>query len=198
MRRSTIVLLALFATLGLLFWYTQQPGNAVKQALATSTTTAQQSLSNLIGPDQGPVSQISVQRANSKTVTLKQAGGIWLVIADHEAPANQDSAVTTAMTAMSLRIITTLEKTDNLAGMGLDKPAYTVSLTLLDGSAYTFKIGAATVTDSGYYVQANDGSIVVIDKQAIETLTNLSTQPPFLETATPPPGLITVTPTTKP
>lgn len=198
MRRSTIVLLILFVAMGLLVWYTQQPENIVKQALATNTTTASQATSYLIKPDQVPASLISVQNTHGKTVTLKQTGGIWLVTADHEAPANQDSAATTAMAVTSLRVITTLEKTANLEGMGLDNPAYTVALTLRDGSMYTFKVGATTITDSGYYVQANDGSIVVIDKDAIETLISLNVKPPFMETATPAPGPTDVTPTPKP
>jgi hypothetical protein len=214
MRRSTIVLLALFAVIGLLYWYMQRPGNAIKQALATSTTTAPESPSGLIRPDQGPVSSITIQQADGKKVTLKHAGGIWLIATDHEAPANQDSSETIAQDVTSLRIISKLEKAPDFASIGLSNPAYTVSLVLQDGSPYIFKIGAATVTNSGYYVQANDSSIVVIDKNAIETLTALIIEPPFLQTATPSPAPATdtstptvapettstpdVTPTTKP
>jgi hypothetical protein len=194
MRRSTVVLLALFAVIGLLYWYMQRPGNAIKQALATSTTTAPEVLSNLIRPDQGSVNSISIQQADGKKVTLKHAGGIWLIATDHEAPANQDSSETIAQDVISLRMVTKLEKAPDLASIGLNNPAYTVSLILQDGSPYTFKIGAATVTNSGYYVQANDGSIVVIDKNAIETLTALITEPPLLQTATPSPAPATDTP----
>ena len=194
MRRSTIVLVILFAALGLLYWYMQKPGNVIKQALATSTTTAPQSLPDLIRPDQGPVSQISIQRADGKTVALKKAGGIWLVTTDHEAPANQDQAGSIAQSVMSLRRVANLEKTPDLASIGLNNPAYTVSLTLNDGSLYTFKVGNATVTGSGYYVRTNDGSVAVVDKNAIDTLINLIVEPPFLQTATPSPAPATETP----
>jgi hypothetical protein len=194
MRRSTVVLVFLFAALGLLYWYMQKPGNVIKQALATSTTTSPQSLPDLIRPDQGPVSQISVQRADGKIVTLKKAGGIWLVATDHEAPANQDTSETIALNALSWRTIAKLEKTLDLASIGLSSPAYTVSLVLLDGSPYTFKVGNATVTGSGYYVQANDGSIVVVDKYAIDALANMIVEPPFLVTTTPLPNPATETP----
>jgi hypothetical protein len=193
MRRSTIVLVVLFAALGLLYWYMQKPGNVIKQALATSTTTAQPP-SDLIKPEQGPVSQISVQRADGKTVTLKKAGGIWLVSADYEAPANQETSEMIAQSVLSLRTVTKLEKAPDLASIGLNNPAYTVSLILGDGSPYTFKIGAATVTGSGYYVEAMDGSVVVIDKYAIEQLTALAAEPPFLQTATPSPAPAIETP----
>jgi hypothetical protein len=214
MRRSTFVLVVLFAAIGLLYWYMQKPGNAIKQALATSTTAAPVSPSKLISPDQGPISHISIQRADGKTVTLKQAGGIWLVTTDYEAPANQELSQAIAQEILSLRMDTKLEKAPELASIGLNNPAYTVSLLLQDGSPYTLKIGAATVTDSGYYVQANDGSIGVIDKYALDMLTALIVEPPFLQTATPSPAPATdipvptfapettstpdVTPTTKP
>lgn len=194
MRRSTIVLVVLFAAFGLLYWYMQKPGNVIKQALTTSTPTAPQPLSDLIKPEQGQVSQISVQSADGKTVTLKKSGGIWLIATDHEAPANQDSAEMIAQSISSLRMVATLEKAPDLAAIGLSSPVYTVSLVLSDGSPYIFKIGAATVTGSGYYVQANDGSLVVIDKNAIDTLTSLIVDPPFLQTATPSPAPATETP----
>ena len=195
MRRATIVLLALFVALGLFYWYMQKPGNAIKQALATSTATTSTSLPNLIRTDQGPVSSISIQQANGKTTTLKHTGGIWLVTTDHEAPANQDTAASIAQDVLSLQTVAKLKKAPDLTSIGLNNPAYIVSLILLDGSPYTFKIGAATVTSSGYYVQANDGSVVVIDKNAIDTLTALVVEPPFLQTVTPSPAPATNTPT---
>jgi hypothetical protein len=194
MRRSTIVLVILFAAVGLLYWYMQKPGNVIKQALATSTATASPSLPDLISPDKGPVSQISVQSANGKTITLKKAGGVWLVTTDREATANQDSSEMIAQGVLSLHTIAKLEKAPDLTSIGLRNPAYTVSLVLLDGSPYTFKVGNPTVTGSGYYVQANDGSLVVVDKNSIDTLTNLIVQPPFLETSTPSPAPATETP----
>lgn len=195
MRRSTIVLVVLFAVLALVYWYTQQPDNAVNKALATSTST-QQALPDLIRPDQGPVSQIKVQNADGKTVTLRKSGGIWLIATDHEAPANQETAETTAQGMMYLRSVAKLDKAPDLETIGLKKPAYTVSLVLLDGSPYTFKVGNPTVTQSGYYTQTSDGSIVVVDKSAIDSLINLITEPPFLQTSTPEPAPVSETPAT--
>jgi hypothetical protein len=194
MRRSTLVLLVLLAALGLLYWYLQRPGNVIKQALATSTATAPPVLPNLVKPDQGPVSQIAVQDADGKTVVLRQAGGIWLVTAGEEAPANQEFAESVAQSVLALRVVTRLENSSDLAGMGLTPPAYTVSLVLADGSPYTFKVGAPTATQSGYYVQAGDGSLVVIDKYALDTLATLVIEPPFLQTTTPSPAPATETP----
>jgi hypothetical protein len=202
MRRSTVVLVVLFAALGLLYWYMQKPGNVIKQALATSTPTAPALSADLLSPNQGPISKISIQDATGKAVSLQKAGGIWLVTAGHEAPANQDFSEAIARQILSLRMDTKLEKAPDLASIGLDNPDYTVSLILQDGSPYTFKIGATTVTDSGYYVQANDGSIGVIGKDTIDMLINLIAEPPFLPTITPAVPEITVTPvvtpTTKP
>lgn len=193
MRRSTIVLLVLFVALGLLYWYTQQSGNVVTHALATSTST-EQALSDLIRPDQGPVSQITVQSADGKTVTLKRSGENWLVVTDHETPANPETAETVAQSMLYLRPVAKLDKALDPATIGLSKPAYTVSLVLLDGSPFTFKVGIATVTGSGYYAQTNDGNVVVLDKNTIDGLIKLVAEPPFLQTDTPEPASVSETP----
>jgi len=183
MRRSTIILLILLTALGVLYWYMQKPGNAIQQAFATRTTTAPVMLTSLIGPDQGPVSRISIQSAAGQPVILENNNGLWQVTADRQGPANPDLAAEAAKTVMSLRLVTKLEKAPDPAGTGLDHPAYTVSLILLDGSPYTFKVGKLTVTESGYYILANDGSVVVVDKGKIDALTSLASKPPFLGTA---------------
>jgi hypothetical protein len=195
MRRSTILLIVLFAALALVYWYAQQPDNAVKKALATSTST-EQALPDLLRPDQGPVSQVTVQSADGKTVTLKKSSDQWMVVTDHEAQANQETAEMTAQGMLYLRMVARLDKAPELAAIGLDKPAYTVSLVLLDGSPYTFKVGKPTVTQSGYYTQTSDGKVVVVDKSAIDSLINLVNEPPFLQTATPEPAPVSETPAT--
>jgi hypothetical protein len=179
MRRSTLILIGCALALGLLTWYMQKPGNVIQQALATPTTKAPMPL-NLLGPQQGPVSRIKVENAAGKQVTLENAGGSWLVTTDHQGPANPDLAENAARTVMSLRLVSQFETAPDPTGSGLDKPAYTISLTLLDGSPYTFQVGSQTVTGSGYYVQTNLGKVVIIEKDKIETLVQMVDAPPFL------------------
>lgn len=194
MRRSTAVLLILFAAFGALYWYMQKPDNAVVKALATSTSSAPLVTDNLVSPEQGPVSKIAVQSADGKKVILENKNGSWLVTADKQGPANPDQADQAGAAAMALRVVTKLAQAPDPAGTGLDHPTFTVLLTLQDGSLNTFQVGKPTVTQSGYYVQTNDGSVVIIDKNQLETLTNLVAEPPFL-ISTPTPG---ITPTAKP
>jgi hypothetical protein len=187
MRRSPIILLILLVALGTLYWYLQQPGNTLQQALATSTPTAPAPLPDLIGADQGPVSRISLQSAEGKRVVIEKANGFWQVTADRQGPADPNLAEDAARTVLSLRLVARLEQAPDPAGTGLAQPAYTVALSLKNGVTNTFQIGKPTVTGSGYYVQANDGSVVIVDKDSLDILLHYLNQPPFPETATPTP-----------
>lgn len=184
MRRSTLILLAAALGLGLLYWYLQKPGNVVQQALATPTTLAALPF-NLIGPEQGPASRIQIESAAGKQVLLENISGVWLVTTDYSGPADPEKAETASRTVMSLRLVGQLETAPDPVGSGLVEPAYTVTLTLLDGSPYTFLVGKETVTGSGYYVQTPAGQVVILDKAKIETLVGLVEAPPFVEAPTP-------------
>ena len=181
MRRSTLILIGCALALGLLTWYMQKPGNVIQQALATPTTKAPLPF-NLLGPEQGPVSRIKIESASGKQVTLENAGGTWLVTTDHQGPADPDLAENASRTVMALRLVSQFETAPDPAGSGLAQPAYTVRLTLQDGSPYTFQVGNETVTGSGYYVQPNQGKVVILEKDNIETLIKMVDAPPFLAT----------------
>lgn len=188
MRRSTVILLILFLLLGGLVWYMQQPGNPIKRALATSTTVASAPLDSLVNVEKGPVSRISVQSAEGKSVSLDKVNGQWNVTAGNKGLANPDQAEAAASQAVSIRLITKLAEIPDTAGSGLNNPSFTISFTLGDGTPFTFKVGKETVTGSGYYVQTPDGSVVVANKNSIDALTALLSNPPFLQTSTPTPG----------
>jgi len=175
----TLIILALFA------WYMQTPGNPIKKALATSTTVAADSYGSLINPIKGPVSRISIQDAAGKTVAIDKSSGTWMIKTATQAAADQDQAEAAAGQIVYLRIVTALEQAPDPVGTGLNTPAYSVESVLADGSPYNFKIGKTTVTSSGYYVQAMDGKVFVINKSDLDSVLKIFTNPPFLKTPTP-------------
>lgn len=194
MRRSTVILLIIFLLLGSLVWFMQQPGNPLKMALATSTTIASVSMDTLISPDKGPISLILIQDAAGKTVSIDKTSGQWIVKTDHAEPADQSMAESAAGQALNLPIIKKLDTAPDPAGTGLDKPVYTISLTLADGSLFTFKIGKATATGSGYYAAATDSMVYILSKSEVDTLTHNIIEPPFPKAAIPTPASETETP----
>jgi hypothetical protein len=70
--------------------------------------------------------------------------------------------------------------------IGLENPEYVLTLEFTGGGERTVDIGVITPTESGYYVQDADRTIVV-SRSAIDSLLGLLTNPPYLETLTPAP-----------
>ena len=96
----------------------------------------------------------------------------------------------------ALRIVTTLDNSLNLAGAGLDSPAYTIELTFSSGLKHVIQVGSLTPTSSGYYVRFDAESLYVVSQSGIDALLNLLTAPPFPATSTPAPTIEqTATPT---
>jgi hypothetical protein len=195
MRRSTVVMLVLLVIVAGLYWYSQQPGNAVTRVLNPGPTATTSYLGFLVSPEQGPVSHISIERADGKSVVLDNSTGSWMVVAvDGSYPADPASAEGAISQVQSLRIVAKLDSAPDAAATGLDKPAYTFTFTLVDGSTMILKVGKSTVTQSGYYIGRQDGSVVIVGTYSIDPLTELVDAPPYLHTPTPSPVPPTETP----
>jgi hypothetical protein len=185
MRRSTALLLVIFVLLGALVWVMQQPGNPVSIALAISTTVPSVASELLISPNQGPLSSITIQDFSGQTLTIKKIAGQWIINANQQGPADQGEAESAAGHVLNLRIVKKLETTPGPAGTGLDKPSFMVSIILADGSPFNFDIGKQTVTGSGYYVKTSVGTVFILSKSEVDSLTSYLSTPPLLNPATP-------------
>jgi hypothetical protein len=186
MRRSTIFLLVIFILLAILVWYTQTSGNIITNALATSTNVASESNGSLIDSAKGPVHQLSIQDSSGKTVTIDKTSTGWNVLNDGiVASADPNLAESAGAQILSIQIIKKLETAPDALGTGLNKPDYTVSVTLADQTVYKFQIGKAVATGVGYYAESLDGKIYILNKSEIDTILKIFTQPPFLQTLTP-------------
>ena len=186
MRRSTVILLIIFLLLGGLVWMTQQPGNPIKNALATSTPTSFLSTDVLINPDKSRINSISIQDVTGKSITIKKTGDQWVVNNGIDQPADQSQAESEAGQALNLKIIKKFDTAPDPAGTGLDNPTFIISIILADSSIFNIKIGKATVTGSGYYAMNTDGRIYILSKSEVDQLTLYLSKPPLLQTATPP------------
>lgn len=198
MRRSTVVLLVLLALVAGVYWYSQQPNNLVQKAFAgePTPTTSLVAYANLIGPDQGPIGKFTIESAEGQSVVLDRTSGAWtLLVNGEQVLVDTNTAETASINLQSMNLVAILETPPDPKATGLDNPAYTLSAILVDGSLAAFKIGNPTVTDSGYYVEKPDGSVVIVNKYAIETFVGLLQSPPYLVTPTASPLPATETPT---
>jgi hypothetical protein len=142
---------------------------------------------------------ISIISSDGHSVAIKREPTGWTFSIEAEAftAADQAAAEQAASQAQGLRLTASEIKptTPDLSAFGLDKPAYTYQLVLSNGKMVAFKIGAATVTGDGYYLQKEGGTIVAVDKYMMDNLLNLLKQPPYKITPTPSPTPATALPT---
>ena len=112
----------------------------------------------------------------------RNADGNWVLEAPEEAAADQAAAEAAATQIGALRILSTVDLSPEIIGM--DAPAYTLTLKFDDGSKHTLLIGAITPITDGYYTQLNGGPYQVVDKYGLDALIGLLDAPPYLATPT--------------
>jgi hypothetical protein len=78
----------------------------------------------------------------------------------------------------------TLTQTPPLDSIGLDVPAYTISIMTADGESITY-VGSITPIGNGYYVRVDSGPVVIVDKVVLDDVLNMLTNPPLIATPTP-------------
>ena len=123
----------------------------------------------------------------------RDQSGAWVVRAPTQAAANQASAEAAATQVGALRVLGSVELGPEI--VGLDKPAYTLTVTFGPGTTHQVVVGSVTPIQDGYYAQLDGGPIKVVDKVGLDALLGLLTSPPYLATLTP---VATSTPSPEP
>ncbi len=178
-RRNTwIVLVVLLAVVGYAFYLRNAKA---KEALSATPTAG---ASPLFSPSFGAPADIKIESAEGTSVEIsRDQAGKWVLKVPTAADANQASAEAAATQLGALRVVSSVDL--GLDVIGLDKPAYTI--TVLYGANQTHKllVGAVTPIQNGYYVQLDGGTNQVVDKSGLDSLLGLLTEPPYLATPTP-------------
>jgi hypothetical protein len=129
-----------------------------------------------IAPAEGDAQRVKVEHGTD---------GLWKLSLPFEAQANQGSAQAAADQITSLRMLGKVDAALDI--LGLDKPAYVITINFTGGKTHKLEVGSVTPTQSGYYTRVDGDRIVVLSKDGIDALLNLQTSPPYLATPTPSP-----------
>ena len=78
--------------------------------------------------------------------------------------------------------------------LGLDPPAYVLTVYLKSGTKHVLEIGDKTPSESGYYTRFDGKRLLVVELSSIEGLTLMADNPPYQVTPTPSPLPVTMTP----
>lgn len=183
-RSTWILLVLLVALVGFAFYLTDRKA---KQQASTTPTAAPGSASSsavLFSSAEGTPSDIKLQDLTGKSVDVaRNESGVWVLKAPTDAPADQASAEAAATQVSSLRVLSSVQLGFDI--VGLDKPSYTAKLTFSGGKTHALAIGAQTPIQDGYYTSLDGGPVRIVDKQGIDALLQLLTQPPYVATLTP-------------
>lgn len=185
-RRNTWILLILLAALVGFALYLRNR-NAQQAASATPTSAAETGgakPSPLFSPNEGQVTDVKIQDTTGKAVEIKRnAAGEWVLQAPIEAKADQAAAEAAATQVSSLQVISSVPLGFDV--VGLDKPAYTMTIAFSAGKTYTLAVGAKTPIQDGYYTSLDKGPVRIVDKAGIDALVSLLSQPPYAATPVP-------------
>lgn len=173
-----IAAIILILVVGGAFAFNKYKTNQAAEATSTPSSTS------LFPAELGTVNDIKIESSTGESVeVIRDARGQWVLKAPAETAADQAQAEAAATQVTALRVVS--DVTLDLNIVGLDKPSYTVTITFSGGKISKLLIGSVTPIQTGYYVQLDGGKVQIVDKQGIDALLGMLTNPPYAVTPTP-------------
>ena len=184
-RRSTVVYIVVLLIVAGGYFYLKFRKGPTADLLLTPEPTEQ--VSYLFTADEGVPTSIQIVSKDGETVEVgRDAEQVWALSQPIEANADQASAEAAATQVTTMRILDKVTVDPKV--VGLDSPAYTLTVKFNNNVKRTVNIGVVTPSESGYYVQdASGGDVLIVSKNSVDSLLMLLTNPPYLETLTPSP-----------
>jgi hypothetical protein len=188
-RRKTWYIIAVFAILSGITLYLQETKKLDPESAATVAPTAE----IMIGQD-AKIAGFSMVDASGKEIKISTGtDGLWKVDLPADAKPDQGTIEETISQLEAIHPLSTLSTPPPPASTGLDKPAYTLDITLKDGKTITWLIGSTTITASGRYTQISGHPVQIVEDYSLESVLNLFTS--LTTPAAPTPTVILPTPT---
>ena len=180
-RRSTIVYLVLLLVLAGAYYYLN---NREKPADTEPTTTPSAEVSYLFTAEDGTPSSIRIESKSGNTVEVaRDADNAWALTQPAKAKADQGAAEAAASQVTAMQILDSVPSVDPKI-IGLEVPEYVLTIKFASGVERTVAVGVLTPTETGYYVRDAAGKIVIISRDAVDSLVGLLDNPPYSETPT--------------
>ena len=175
-RRSTLILLTIFALLLAGAVYLQRSGKTLK-AEATPTE-----FSPLLFSFDSQIESFRLEQVGKGVVEIgRDEQGIWELISP-KAETNIGEVESAISQLLSLRVVSELKDGPGLDETGLVEPAYRLLLTLANGQQEQMNVGHLTPTKSGYYVQVGNRGIFVVGQYSLDPFLKLVENPPIQPT----------------
>ncbi|MBM3178750.1 MAG: DUF4340 domain-containing protein [Chloroflexi bacterium] len=182
-----ITLLLLAALIG--FAYYLNRNEPITETEATPALEA----AFVFSEQDGNITSIEIKPVDGETVKVARDGEkVWALELPSATEADQGLVEAAASQITALKIIGEVDADASI--LGLDEPAYVITIEFADGRKRTLEIGDTTPTRSGYYVRVDRKKTLILTLSGIDSLTNLTRFPPYLNTSTPTPLPLSPTP----
>jgi hypothetical protein len=178
-RRNTwIVLVLLVGLLSFAVYFNN------RKALKAIENTPTPQAAFLFTSEEGQISSLRVVASSGGVVELaRDQQGVWVLKAPVDAAADQGLAEAAASQVATLRVLDEVDLA--LEAVGLDRPAYFLTLRFTGGMVHKLNIGSLTPSQSGYYVRVDGKRTVILSAPGVDSLVTIVAFPPYLSTPTP-------------
>ena len=196
-KRSTWVWMTIFVALASLAIYLQRTEDKVPStSLVEGTSSPVPTVAYLFPAEEGVVTSLLIESSDGKIIGFERQGEVWAATTPDYAETIPGSVEAAASQVTALPIEKSLDLDPSV--VGLDSPAYTITVGFSSGKFIIVQIGDETPTGAGYYVRKDTGPILVVSTYNLSSLLDMLTTPPLVETPTPTPAPPTETPTITP
>src|SRR3972149_759473 len=182
-----ITLLLLAALIGLAYYLNRN------EPIAETEATPALEATFVISEQDGNITGIEIKPVDGETVKVARNGEkVWVLELPSATEADQGLVEAAASQITALKIIGEVDADASI--LGLDEPAYVITIEFADGTKRTLELGDTTPPRSGYYLRVDKKKTLILTLSSIDSLTNLTRFPPYLNTPTPTPLPLSPTP----
>jgi len=184
-KRSTWIVLAIFVILVAAAILIQRTTNETELVEPTPTIQLVQPLLYDLGSSALTWIQFTDAEGNLVEVERESAAAAWVVVGESEETSDSFRIGSIAGQLLTMQAMTTFETALGIEVVGLDAPAYTITMRTSAGEEIVTTVGNLTAIGSGYYIQVSDGDVMVVAKLVLDEILGILTEPPLLATPTP-------------
>lgn len=196
--KRTWTLLAILAILAVVLIVTQNKKEAIPADLPVDEISSPvPTLAYLFPGEEGVVTSILLESREGEIIGFERQGETWAATTPNYAETVPGAVEAAASQVTALPIEKSLENLDP-ADVGLNSPAFTITVGFTNGKFIVVLVGEKTPTEYSYYVRKDDGPVLVVSSYGLDALLALLTSPPLVETPTPTTAPPTETPTATP
>lgn len=184
-RRSTWIVLVVFILLAAaaILWPRLQKDDEALEA--TPTVAPVQPLIYEVGSQEIRWIRFADAAGNLVEVERPSAEDDWVMVGESGEISDSVRISSVAGQLLAIRATRTFDTDMGVDSVGLDNPAYTITIRTSSGEEIVTRIGNLTAVGSGYYIQVDDEPVVIVAKLVLDEILSILLEPPLLPTPTP-------------